>query len=219
MIRARRVLALGAHTDDIELGCGATLNRWRRGGAVIMTMAFSRAELSRPVATPVDILEREYRAAMSSLGIDPSLVRCGSLPVRTFSDHRQEILDTMIELRREFNPDLVVTMSQHDTHQDHTVVHQESVRAFRNRGLIGYQSPWNQRVLAANLFVSLDRKDVEAKISMLDCYQTQHDLDRPYVQRASLEATMRFYGVQSGHTFAEAFEVLSLVTGDVDASQ
>ena len=122
---ARRVLAIGAHTDDIELGCGATLSRLRREGAEIATIALSRAELSRPAGSPKDVLEREYRAAMDVLGIPADLVRCSDVPVRTFDEHRQSILDALLNMRREFEPDLVLTMSSTDTHQDHSVVHAE----------------------------------------------------------------------------------------------
>ncbi|WP_110239746.1 PIG-L deacetylase family protein [Nocardioides gilvus] len=212
MIGAKRVLAIGAHTDDIELGCGATLSRLHREGATIATAAFSRAELSRPPGTPEDVMELEYRAAMKTLGIDTINTYCFNKPVRNFGSHRQEILDTLIDLRREFNPDLILTMNSCDTHQDHEVVHAESVRAFRNRNILGYQTPWNSRRLITNFFVEVGRADIEKKILMLKSYRTQHELERPYVQRDSLEASGKFYGLQSGLEFAEAFEVISLVS-------
>lgn len=214
LLNPKRVLALGAHTDDIELGCGATLSRFRREGAEIATAAFSRAELSRPPGTPEDILEQEYRRAMSVLGVDDKQVHCFQYPVRTFPAHRQEVLDDMIRLRREFDPDLVITMSQHDTHQDHEVVSAESIRAFRTRGLVAYQTPWNQRTAGAALFVEVQMKDLETKMALLSEYATQADLARPYMRRPYVESTLRFYGQQGGHDLAEAFEVISLSVGD-----
>lgn len=206
------MLAVGAHTDDIELGCGATLSRYMREGAEVATVAFSRAELSRPAGTADDVLEREYRAAMAELGVAPDRVHCLTVPVRTFDEHRQTILQKLIELRREFNPDLILTMSSTDTHQDHSVVHSESVRAFKMRRLLGYHAPWNERQMITNYFVTVTQADVEKKVSMLQQYRTQHDLGRDYVQPVALESTLRFYGQQAGVEFAEAFEVLSFVS-------
>lgn len=205
------MLALGAHTDDIELGCGGTLSRLNRQGSEIMAVAFSRAEASRPPGTPEGILEQEFRSAMTEISLSGDSVRCLGYPVRTFGERRQQILDDMINLRRIFDPDLVITMASTDTHQDHSVIHNESIRAFRNRNLLAYQAPWNQRKLKASAFVVLAPEDVDTKVRMLAHYETQHALNRPYVRRESLEASLRFYGLQCGNEFAEAFEPLSLI--------
>lgn len=210
MLQPSRVLALGGHTDDIELGCGATLSRFRRQGAEVAVAAFSRAELSRPKGTPEDILEQEFRSAMTQLGVNDDQVHCFRYPVRTMAAHRQEILDALIRLRREVDPDLVITMSQHDTHQDHEVISAESVRAFRSRGLIAYQSPWNQRQTATPLFIEVTPDDFRMKMQMLQEYRTQTELGRPYMRQEYVEASLRFYGQQAGLDMAEAFEILSL---------
>lgn len=211
MMKPKRVLAIGAHTDDIELGCGATLHRLQKAGARIVTLAFSRAEDSRPPGTEIDILENEYRAAMATLGLADSDVLCGRIPVRRFSERRQEILEKLISVRRDFDPDLVLSMGSNDTHQDHSVVHQESVRAFRNRTLICYHSPWNERLLHSNLFVSVADEEFRAKMAMLAAYKSQVDLERPYFSERKVKLTMEFYGQQCGKPLAEAFEVYSAI--------
>ena len=147
---------------------------------------------------------------MTQLGVNDDQVHCFRYPVRTMAAHRQEILDALIRLRREVDPDLVITMSQHDTHQDHEVISAESVRAFRSRGLIAYQSPWNQRQTATPLFIEVTPDDFRMKMQMLQEYRTQTELGRPYMRQEYVEASLRFYGQQAGLDMAEAFEILSL---------
>ncbi|MGH3444471.1 MAG: PIG-L deacetylase family protein, partial [Nocardioidaceae bacterium] len=181
MLNFRRVLAVGAHTDDIELGCGALLSRLRRDGAEIRAAVFSRAEQSLPPGAPDDTLELEFRAAMRHLGVEESSIHMGTVPVRRFPDHRQPILEELVAIKRSFEPDLVLTMSSTDTHQDHEVVHAESVRAFRGTSVLGYETPWNQRVTHTTLFAEVDEADVEAKVAMMAEYRSQATLGRSYV--------------------------------------
>jgi LmbE family N-acetylglucosaminyl deacetylase len=56
---------------------------------------------------------------------------------------------------RDFQPDLILPMNSHDSHQDHEVVHKESVRAFRGRTLLGYEISWNQQQNVVSLFVEV----------------------------------------------------------------
>ena len=202
-----RVLAVGAHTDDVELGCGGLLSRFKREGAALHVAAFSRAEQSLPEGAPVDALEKEFRAAMAILGCDDLYV--GTVPVRHFDAHRQHVLDELISLKRAFQPDLVLTMNSADTHQDHAVVHRESLRAFRGVSLLGYESPWNQRHSANDLFVELTEADLETKVAMLDAYRTQAELGRPYARAEAIRAAAVFRGVQGRLPLAEMYEVIA----------
>lgn len=210
MLSFRRVLAVGAHTDDIELGCGAVLNRLSRHGAEIRVAVFSRAEQSLPPGTPKDTLEREFRASMQHLGIEESAIHMGQVPVRDFPEHRQPILEDLVRINRSYDPDLVLTMSSTDTHQDHEVVHAESVRAFRGKSVLGYETPWNQRVSSTTLFAEVDEGDVDAKIKMIGEYGSQAGLGRSYVTPEYIRSAAMFRGVQGKCGLAEAFEVITM---------
>jgi LmbE family N-acetylglucosaminyl deacetylase len=210
MLSCRRVLAIGAHTDDIELGCGALLNRLARQGAEIHIAVFSRAEQSLPDGVPKDTLEREFRAAMEHLGLEDDSIHMGQVPVRHFPAHRQSILEDLVQLNRSFAPELVLTMSSTDTHQDHEVVHAESVRAFRGRSVLGYETPWNQRVTTTALFAEVEEGDVDAKIKMLAEYGSQATLGRSYVTPEYIRSAAMFRGVQGKCALAEAFEVITM---------
>lgn len=207
--KPHRILALGAHTDDIELGCGATLARIRRTEprARLALVAFSRAEKSLPVGAAPDTLEQEFQNSIKHLGggIEASVLR---IPVRDFPDHRQAILEELIRIRQDFNPDLILTHSSSDTHQDHEVVSQESVRAFRGRNLLGYEIPWNQTATTTNFFVEVEQTDLDVKCAMLNEYSSQVTLARGYMDQEYVRGAAAFRGRQSRSRFAEAFELI-----------
>ncbi|NNM45783.1 PIG-L deacetylase family protein [Knoellia koreensis] len=208
-LRYERVLALGAHTDDIELGCAAFLSRLVRQGAEVAVAAFSRAELSLPDEFPRDTLELEFRNSMKHIGVSDQLYM-GTLPVRAFPTHRQEVLDELVKINREFDPDLILTMNSKDTHQDHEVVHNESVRAFRGKTLLGYEIPWNQQQNIINLFVEVSEEDISTKIAMLQEYKSQVALNRPYVNQDFVRSAAVFRGFQARKPLSEAFEVITM---------
>lgn len=209
MIGYRRILAVGAHTDDVELGCGGFLARAKREGATVKVAAFSRAEQSLPEGAALDALEQEFRSSMDVLGADE--VHVGGYPVRRFQEHRQALLDDLIKLRRGFEPDLVLTMHSQDSHQDHSVVHAESVRAFRGVTVLGYELPWNQRETRQEMFVELTEEDLAQKIRMLSCYGTQNQLSRGYMDPEVTRAIALTRGLQSRLPLAEMFEVITML--------
>lgn len=209
MLTPRRVLAVGAHTDDIELGCGGLLHRLARSGTAISVAAFSVAEGSLPQGMPDDTLEREFRTAMTLLPT-PVDIHLSRYPVRRLADHRQDILETLVAINRTLAPDLVLTMNSADTHQDHAVVHAESVRAFRGTTVLGYETPWNQHTSRVDVFAELDPQDLEAKIAMLQCYQSQVALKRPYVDPDFPRSAATFRGFQGRLPLAEVYEVLTM---------
>ena len=147
---------------------------------------------------------------MRLLGISGDRLRTYRLPVRRLNEHRQDILEEMVAFDRAVRPDLVLTMNSCDTHQDHEVVHAESVRAFRKTTLLGYETPWNQATGHFDLFVELDEDDVALKKKMLMAYQSQVALGRPYVSEDFVETTTRFRGYHGKLSRAEVYEVLSM---------
>lgn len=101
------VLLLSPHTDDGELGCGATIAKLVERGHRVVSVAFSAAEESVPDGFPKDILGTENRLACAKLGIAPEDSIVLDFRVRTFPENRQRILDTMLQLNREYEPALV----------------------------------------------------------------------------------------------------------------
>ena len=133
--RARqRVLAIGAHPDDVEIGCGGTLAKHRAAGDDLMILTLSHGAQGGEAR----LRGEEARHAAAMLGANLEL---HDLPDACISEGVETI--RIIEAAiRAFAPTHVYTHSREDTHQDHRAVHAASVVASRGvANLYGYQSP------------------------------------------------------------------------------
>lgn len=203
-----RVLFLSPHTDDVELGAGGTLIKFLEGGHEVFWMVFSTAEDSLPAGMPKDTLKNEFLEVAGALGLNNNY-RIFGFKVRRLHEYRQEVLEELVRMRNEFSPDIVIGPSLHDYHQDHQVVAQEMVRAFKNTSsIISYELPWNHVTFDAQLFVRLNREHIKRKIELLNHYRSQIKLNRPFFSADFIEGWARMRGVQVKTEFAEAFEVI-----------
>lgn len=207
-LKCNRVLVLGPHTDDGEFGCGALMAKFAKEGRDIHYVAFSACEESVPAGMPKDILRREIYDATSQLGLSPSQVDALDFKVRNFPHARQEILEKMVQIRSQYEPDLVLLPSQHDIHQDHRTIYEEGLRAFKFCSILGYEMPWNNLTMTTNAFVRFGENELEKKIASLSCYQSQINAGRHYASREFIEALSRTRGVQVKSLYAEAFQVI-----------
>ncbi|MCX8020625.1 MAG: PIG-L family deacetylase [Chitinophagaceae bacterium] len=204
-----KVLALAPHTDDVELGCGATLHALKKKNAEIHYAAFSLCKESLPEGFAPDTLRKECFSAASIIGIPETQVHFFDFPVRRFAEYRQEILEILIQLRNKIGPELVFIPSSTDLHQDHQVIFSEAVRAFKNVSVIGYELPWNETQSLRNVYIPLQGDDLEAKINALKKYESQKD--RIYMQEDFIRSLAKVRGIQCGKELAEAFEVVKLI--------
>ena len=185
------VLVLSPHTDDGELGCGGLLSRF--GGRIVV---FSYCNDGK--------LLQEFRASCNILGVIGNFYN--SFKLRNFYKDRQEILDEMIVLNKEHHPKTVICPSLNDIHQDHRVIAEEALRAFKNCNLISYELPWNNLNFDAEMFVTLDDENILEKINALGCYKSQSN--RPYMDDNYIGGQARYHGVRCGAKWAEAYEVV-----------
>ncbi len=206
----RRGLVLCAHTDD-EFGCAGTMVRLVEAGCEVRYLALSRCEASVPFGLPVGVLEQEARRCTARLGLPAGLVDVGRFPVRHFPAHRQEILERLVAVEREFVPEVVLLPSSFDVHQDHHTVYEEGVRAFRRSSILGYELPQNLISFSNSAFVALGTAHLDCKAAALAEYRSQ--AFRPYSGEDFLRGLARVRGAQCGAEAAEAFEVVRLVMG------
>jgi LmbE family N-acetylglucosaminyl deacetylase len=203
-----RALVVCAHTDD-EYGCAGTIARLVEGGATIRYLALSRCEESVPAGFPKDILEAECRRCAERLGIRPELVEVSRYKVRHMPEHRQEILEQLYALNRDYRPELVLLPASFDTHQDHAAVHMEGFRAFKHSSILGYELPQNLTSFTNTAFVHLEERHIEKKLHALAAYESQ--LSRSYAASDFVRGLARVRGVQCGAAYAEAFELVRLI--------
>lgn len=204
----KTVLVLAPHTDDGELGVGGTIHKLLRQGKEVYYVAFSTAGKSLRDGLPKDTLKVEVRRATAALGIAPDHLLVYDYEVRELNYSRQQILETLIELRSRLHPDIVFVPSLHDVHQDHQTIAQEAVRAFKNTTLLGYELIWNNLTFNTQCFVELDESDLQAKQEALREYGSQHG--RSYMSESFVRSLAVSRGVQAGVPLAEVFEVIRL---------
>ncbi|MBS3055939.1 MAG: PIG-L family deacetylase [Candidatus Aenigmarchaeota archaeon] len=200
-----KVLVLSPHTDDGEIGAGGTIAKFIENGGEVFYAAFSTCEKSISEEFPKDILKSEVRKATAVLGIKPENLNILDYPVREFSSRRQEILQEMIDINKKINPDIVFTPCSNDTHQDHEVISRESFRAFKKTSILGYEEPWNCRVIKSDIFVTLSESNINKKIMALKEYESQK---RDYLNHEFIRSLAKVRGTQIGKSLAETFEVI-----------
>ena len=200
----KRVLFLGAHPDDIELGCGALLHHIV-DKTDVLCVTLSDNQKNPTLKNVVN----ELQASMAVLGVPKEKMVVQEFTTRKFPDMRQEILEYMLELRREFKPEIVFVHSRQDIHQDHNVVTEEALRAYRGITLLGYDVVRSSHGFFPHFLVEVTKEDVEKKVEALSQYETYHD--RYYFNADLLRATMIRHGALAERPFAEGFDILRIV--------
>ncbi|MDO8368151.1 MAG: PIG-L deacetylase family protein [Saprospiraceae bacterium] len=208
--KIKKVLILAPHTDDGEFGCGGTIAKLIEEGCEVYYMAFSVCEQSVPYGFKEDELERELMNATRELGIPESNVIIKRYEVRRFPEHRQEILQDMIDIRSKIHPDLVFMPTPGDIHQDHQVISAEGIRAFKHSNIFCYEMIWNNISITTSGFFKLDTRHVQKKADALKCYKTQEF--RNYANSEFVFSLAKTRGVQIGCEYAEAFQVIRFIS-------
>ena len=129
----RRILFLGGHPDDIELGCGAFLHKIA-GYSEVRCITLSDNSRNPELKNIVS----EHLASLKTLGVLDEQVSIGEFETRKFPQQRQEILEYLFHHRQAFKPDMVFVHTKADIHQDHNVVTEEALRAFRGTSVLGF---------------------------------------------------------------------------------
>ena len=172
-------------------------------GAHITYAAFSPCTESVPEGFSQYAIRNEFVQSCTSMDVHWRLFK---YPVRRLNEHRQDILEEMVRLRRELAPTLVFIPATGDVHQDHEVIHNEGVRAFKHTSVLGYELPWNHLSEHSSLYVTLSAADVDWKIDRTAVYKTQSS--RLYSDPKYIESLARVKGTAIGQEFAESFEVI-----------
>jgi LmbE family N-acetylglucosaminyl deacetylase len=200
----KRVLFLGAHPDDIELGCGALLHH------IVHQTDVLCVTLSDNQQNPeLQDVKGEHFESMAVLGVPKEKVIFGPFTTRIFPDSRQDILEYFLKIRRDFKPDLIFTHSKQDVHQDHNTMTDEALRAFRGITVLGFDVVRSSYGFFPNFLVEVTEEDVNKKIEALSKYETYRD--RYYFNSELTRSIMVRHGALAERQFAEGFDILRIV--------
>jgi LmbE family N-acetylglucosaminyl deacetylase len=208
-----KVLAVGAHPDDVELGCGATLALFKKMGHTAYILVLTRGEAS---GNP-KVRTWECKHAARTLGVDK--LYFGDLVDTKIAEGIETIM-TIERIIDRVKPDIVFTHSSKDVHQDHRNSGLASLSAARNvNKVLLYESPAALREFCPQVFVDVS-STFGIKLNALKAFASQaskvcfrgndkpsnESRKFPYVSNA-IEGLARFRGFQAGVSLAEAFEV------------
>jgi LmbE family N-acetylglucosaminyl deacetylase len=197
----KSVLAVGAHPDDIELGCGGTLALHKLKGDKVVLLVLTKGEAS---GSP-EVREDECKSSAAILCADRLVF--GNLSDTKVHDGR-ETIDAIEKVVDEVKPDIIYAPTFKDTHQDHRNAGHATLSAGRRcKIILMYEGASTQRDFTPQVFV--DVKDTfELKMKMTRVYGSQVNNHGVYaVAMKAIEGLAKFRGYQAGVDLAEAFEV------------
>ena len=200
----KRVCFIGAHPDDIEIGCGALIaNIAPHTELRCVTLSDNQ---KNPSLTHV--IEEHYRS-MAVLGLprDHDVVQQFVTP--RFPQDRQDILEYLYQLNRQYHPDTVFSHTPHDIHQDHVQATEEALRTFRGTTVLGYDVLRSSYGFFPHFLVEVSESDVDRKIAALSQYETY--CDKYYFDASVLRSTCIRHGALVERPFAEGFDILRIV--------
>lgn len=208
--RPLRILCLGAHSDDIEIGCG---------GTILQLLARHRnAEVHWVVFSGEGDREREARrsARLFLKGAGQATVLVKGFRDGFFPYVGAEIKAFFEELKPDLEPDVVFTHYRADRHQDHRVISDLTWNTFRSHFVLEYEIPkYDGDLGSPNCFVALDESTCRQKIRhLLTAFPTQKD--KRWFSNETFRGLLRLRGIEVGSLAAEAFYARKLLLGSIE---
>lgn len=202
--QAKRLLCLGAHADDIEIGCGGTLLQW--------VAARPDLEVRWVVFTAEGKRQREAKESATSLlgktrrKVIVKQFRGSFLPFEAAKVKEE------FEKLKSYEPDVIFTHYRDDRHQDHRVLSDLAWNTFRNHLVLEYEIPkYDGDLGSPNFFVPLSQAVSEQKAAHI-CRYFQTQSNKHWFSEDTFLALMRLRGVECSAQYAEAFYCRKLVS-------
>jgi LmbE family N-acetylglucosaminyl deacetylase len=204
--RGLKILCVGSHSDDIEIGCGATILRLAKEypGSTFHWVVFS--------ANGVRAAEAQRAAALFT-----SSAQLGGPVLKTFPDGFLPFVGAdvkaVFEELKDVSPDLIFTHNGKDAHQDHRLVSELTWNTFRNHLILEYEIPkYDGDLGRPSFFVPLQAEDYQNKVRyLMEAFQSQHA--KRWFQEDTFLSLMRLRGMECNAPsgYAEAFYCRKLV--------
>jgi two-component system, NtrC family, response regulator HydG len=195
-----KVLAVGAHPDDIEFGVGGTLLKHKASGDELHIIVLTSGELG---GSEPEVREREAAEAAALLGADITFCRLhdGSVP------DGKPTIDVVERVTRRFTPTIAYIHSVNDTHQDHRAAAYASQVALRNvNKLYAYQAPSATTGFTPQRYPDITPY-IDSKMNLVRAHKSQHEMRR-YLDEDYVLSTARYWGLRAGCHYTEPMEVI-----------
>jgi LmbE family N-acetylglucosaminyl deacetylase len=200
-----KILAIGAHPDDIEVGCAGTLAKYASSGHDIYLLVMTEGHMGGEGTI------RKKEQAKSAKILKPRELIWGGYKDTLLEPHMNQMVHDIETVLKKIAPDFIFVQHEEDTHQDHRALAKATISATRYiRNVLFFEGPTTQN-FSPTIFVDI-RETIEAKIAMLLVHRSQ-------VQKTNIEglaitdvvrSTAVFRGIQGRVQFAEAFVPLRL---------
>jgi len=201
------ILAIGAHPDDIEIGCGGYLSLLAEQGHSINFLTLSQGEVGGEKA----LRKHESIIAATLMHARLFLSDCKDTAISAISKTIREIENVVNQV----HPTHVFTHSIHDMHQDHRNTHLACIVGCRSvPNVLSYLSPSNTVDFKPALFIDITHH-IKKKLYVIECYKSQYE-SRPYLAKSFTYATAKYWGRYSDYKLVEPFEVVKMRGGYSD---
>lgn len=198
------ILAIGAHPDDIEIGCGGYLYLLREQGHSVNFLTLSLGE----VGGVKEVRKKESISAAALMHAQLFLKEMKDTSIANAPKTIKEI-EGVVEL---LQPTHVFTHTIHDTHQDHRNTHLACIVGCRSvPNVMCYQSPSSTIDFKPSLFIDISHY-IKAKLSAIECYKSQSEL-KPYLEKSFIYSTAKYWGRFSNYHLAEPYEIVKMRGG------
>jgi LmbE family N-acetylglucosaminyl deacetylase len=195
---ALSILAIGAHPDDVELGCGGSLAHYTKLGAKVSVLIFSHG---RRGAMSHEDRAAESTHAFAKIGVTDVVVL--DFPDTGLGTMHCELVRAIEDQVNSRQPTRVYTMFEHDRHQDHRAIyHASTVACRRVPQLLCYETPSSYPNFVPMVFQGIE-DHLEAKVAALKCHKSQGE--RFYMQEEKIRAAAHFRGAQVEQGPCEGF--------------
>jgi len=199
-----QVLLLGAHPDDIEIGCGGTL--------LALAARRSRVRATAIILTGSD--ERRQEALKATPRFLPGCeVYLHALRDGFFPDQWTEVKGVLESVAKNVQPDVVLAPRRDDAHQDHRLLAKVTTTVWRDALVLHYEIPkWDGDLGTVTHYVPLNEQQATEKVELLDeCFPSQRGRD--WWHRDTFLSIMRLRGIECRRKYAEGFLVSKAVVG------
>ena len=202
-----KILCLGAHADDIEIGCGGTILR--------LIESYPGLEFKWVVFSSGEVREKEARQSAEQFltGAGKHEIDILSFKDGFFPYNGGEIKNYFEQLKLNFSPDIIFTHYKNDYHQDHRLISELTWNTFRDHLILEYEVvKYDGDLGQPNFFVHLSEKNIERKINLITgIFISQQN--KPWFGEDTFKSIMRIRGVESNapEKYAEAFYVRKLI--------